>query len=196
LHKATEESKLVEISGSIKGAVAIVVITVVLLAMTPTVVDQVQSLPTNDLAITGEFLGDADNATTLYYFDETPCKNGSETIYQNTTEVTNYNNYYSNAYIIGINFTTALLDIHGNITADYTREGWHFTGYQGAVALIGLVPFLWVAGILAGASVGMFTLYKGGKTRMVVLEVKPKLSQHLRRILQKLNRLHALTRSI
>jgi len=86
---------MVQISGSIKGAVAIVVVTVVLLAMTPTVIDQVQSLNTST---------------------------------------------------------------------------WTFTGYEGAIALIGLVPFLWVAGILAGAkgnflpyAVGMFTLYKGGK---------------------------------
>jgi len=77
-----------EVSGSIKGAVAIVVITVVLLAMTPTVVDQVQGLDTTS---------------------------------------------------------------------------WNFTGYEGATALIGLVPFLWVAGILAGAAVGMFQLYKTGK---------------------------------
>jgi hypothetical protein len=79
---------MVDTSGSIKGAVAIVVITVVLLAMTPTVVDQVQNL--------------------------------------NTT-------------------------------------GWTFTGYEGAKALIGLIPFLWVAGILAGAAVGMFTLFKTRK---------------------------------
>jgi len=79
---------LVDISDSIKGAVAIVVVTVVLLAMTPTVIDQVQSLNTSS---------------------------------------------------------------------------WTFTGYEGAIALIGLVPFLWVAGILAGAAVGMFTLYKKGK---------------------------------
>ena len=76
------------ISGSIKRAIAVVVITVVLLAMTPVVVDQVQNL--------------------------------------NTT-------------------------------------GWTFTGYEGAIALIGLVPFLWVAGILAGSAVGMFAVYKGSQ---------------------------------
>jgi len=69
--------KTMEVSASIKGAVAIVVITVVLLAMTPTVIDQVQALNTSS---------------------------------------------------------------------------WTFTGYEGAIALIGLVPFLWVAGILAGAN--------------------------------------------
>jgi len=79
---------LVEISASIKGAVAIVVVTIVLLAMTPTVIAQVQDLNTST---------------------------------------------------------------------------WTFTGYEGAIALIGLVPFLWVAGILAGSAVGMFTLYKGSK---------------------------------
>lgn len=71
----------IQIGGSIKGAVAIVVVTVVLLAMTPTIIDQVQSLNTS---------------------------------------------------------------------------GWTFTGYEGAIALIGLVPFLWVAGILAGANTFKF----------------------------------------
>lgn len=67
------------------GAVGIVVITVVLLAMTPTVVDTVQNL--------------------------------------NTT-------------------------------------GWSFTGYEGAIQLIGLVPFVWIAGILIASAVGMFALAK------------------------------------
>jgi len=89
---------LVEVSGSIKGAVAIVVVTIVLLAMTPTVITQVQALNTSS---------------------------------------------------------------------------WTFTGYEGAIALIGLVPFLWIAGILSGANtlklltclhaIGMFQLFKGGK---------------------------------
>lgn len=77
-------------SASIKGSVAVVVITIVLLAMTPVVIDQVQGVNTS---------------------------------------------------------------------------GWNFTGYQGAIALLGLVPFLWVAGLLSGAAVGMFTLYKGAKGR-------------------------------
>ena len=69
------------------GAVSIVVVVIVLLAMTPTIVDQVQNL--------------------------------------NTT-------------------------------------GWTFTGHEGAEALIGLVPFIWVASILVAAAVGMFTLAKSG----------------------------------
>ncbi len=38
--------------------------------------------------------------------------------------------------------------------------GWNFTGYQGAIALMGLVPFVWVAGVLISACVGMFMLAK------------------------------------
>lgn len=38
--------------------------------------------------------------------------------------------------------------------------GWTFTGYQGAIALLGLVPFVWVAAILISAAVGMFALAK------------------------------------
>ena len=73
------------ISGKIVGAVSIVVIVITLLALTPTVVDQVQNM--------------------------------------NTT-------------------------------------GWTFTGHAGAEALLGLVPFIWVASILIAAAVGMFALSK------------------------------------
>lgn len=38
--------------------------------------------------------------------------------------------------------------------------GWTFTGYEGAIALLGLVPFVWVAAILISAAVGMFALAK------------------------------------
>lgn len=72
-----------DIGNKIKGAIAIVVITIVLLYMTPVVVDAVDAI--------------------------------------NTT-------------------------------------GWDFTGYEGAIALLGLVPFLWVAGVLAFAAAAMFML--------------------------------------
>ncbi len=73
------------LQNKIIGAVSIVVIVITLLAMTPTVVDQVQNM--------------------------------------NTT-------------------------------------GWTFTGSEGAIALLGLVPFIWVASILIAAAVGMFALAK------------------------------------
>jgi len=38
--------------------------------------------------------------------------------------------------------------------------GWTFTGAEGAIALLGLVPFIWVASILIAAAVGMFALAK------------------------------------
>lgn len=45
--------------------------------------------------------------------------------------------------------------------ADINTTGWNFTGYEGAIAILGLVPFLWVAGVLAFASVAMFLLARG-----------------------------------
>lgn len=75
------------VSGKVIGAVSIVVIVIVLLAMTPTVVDQVAAMNT---------------------------------------------------------------------------AAWNFTGHDGAISLLGLVPFVWVASILVAAAVGMFALAKGG----------------------------------
>lgn len=36
--------------------------------------------------------------------------------------------------------------------------GWSFTGYEGAIALVGLIPFVWVGSGLAMLVVGMFSL--------------------------------------
>lgn len=83
-----------DLSKKIIGAVAIVIIVVTLLALTPTVVDQVQDM--------------------------------------NTT-------------------------------------GWTFTGHEGAEALLGLVPFIWVASILIAAAVGMFALAKAPSGTKMVL---------------------------
>ena len=79
------KAQTMSLQNKIIGAVSIVVIVITLLAMTPTVVDQVQNM--------------------------------------NTT-------------------------------------GWTFTGAEGAIALLGLVPFIWVASILIAAAVGMFALAK------------------------------------
>ena len=73
------------------GAVGIVVVTIVLIAMTPTIVDAVQEMI--------------------------------------------------------INATTADTE-------------WNFTGASGAIQLLGLVPFVWIAGILIASAVGMFALAK------------------------------------
>ena len=80
-----------KLSEKIMGAVAIVVITILLLGLTPTIVDQVQGM--------------------------------------NTT-------------------------------------GWNFTGHEGAIALLGLVPFCWVAGVLIMSAVGMFQLAKTPTTQV------------------------------
>jgi len=44
---------------------------------------------------------------------------------------------------------------------DMNTTGWTFTGSDGAISLIGLVPFVWIAGILIASAVGMFALAKG-----------------------------------
>lgn len=41
--------------------------------------------------------------------------------------------------------------------------GWTFTGYEGAIALLGLVPFAWIGAGLAMLVVGMFGLVRYGK---------------------------------
>lgn len=41
---------------------------------------------------------------------------------------------------------------------EINTSAWDFTGYEGAIALLGLVPFVWVASILIGAVVGMIAL--------------------------------------
>lgn len=46
---------------------------------------------------------------------------------------------------------------------DMNTTGWSFTGYQGAIQFLGLVPFIWVASILTACALGMFSIYKGGK---------------------------------
>lgn len=51
--------------------------------------------------------------------------------------------------------------------ADINTTAWDFTGHEGAEALLGLVPFIWVAGVLISAAVGMFTLAKAPVERMV-----------------------------
>ena len=38
---------------------------------------------------------------------------------------------------------------------------WDFTEYEGAIAILGLVPFLWVAAILGFAAYAMFRIAGG-----------------------------------
>ena len=80
---------MVSMTEKIIGAVGIVVITIVLIAMTPTIVDSVQTMLIN--------------------------------------------------------------------ATDPSTE-WNFTGAKGAIQLMGLVPFVWIAGILISSAVGMFAL--------------------------------------
>lgn len=45
--------------------------------------------------------------------------------------------------------------------AEMNTAGWNFTGHDGAISLLGLVPFVWIACVLVAAAVGMFALSKG-----------------------------------
>jgi len=83
-----------DVGNSVIGAVGVVVITIVLLSMTPTVVSQCQA----QIAI-----------------------------------------------------------------AEDPLTEWNFTGSEGAIALLGLVPFIWVASVLVCAAVGMFALARGDR---------------------------------
>lgn len=89
--KKSECDLMVNMTEKIIGAIGIVVITIVLISMTPTIVDAVQSMVIN--------------------------------------------------------------------ATDPATE-WNFTGSAGALQLIGLVPFVWIAGILISSAVGMFALAK------------------------------------
>lgn len=48
----------------------------------------------------------------------------------------------------------------GNYPSAPVNESWNFTGATGAEAILGLVPFVWIASILIAAAVGMFALAK------------------------------------
>lgn len=39
-------------------------------------------------------------------------------------------------------------------------SAWNFTGHAGAESLLGLIPFVWVAGLLIFAVVAIFTIAK------------------------------------
>lgn len=43
---------------------------------------------------------------------------------------------------------------------DVNTTGWDFTGYEGAIILLDLIPFLWIAAVLSACAYGMFRLYK------------------------------------
>ena len=47
-----------------------------------------------------------------------------------------------------------------NAVQDMNITGWNFTGHEGASQLLGLVPFVWIAGVLISSAVGMFALAK------------------------------------
>jgi uncharacterized PurR-regulated membrane protein YhhQ (DUF165 family) len=44
--------------------------------------------------------------------------------------------------------------------AEAPATEWNFTGAEGAKALLGLVPFIWIASVLVCAAVGMFAIAK------------------------------------
>lgn len=49
----------------------------------------------------------------------------------------------------------------GSSGASVGKTPWNFTGYSGAASMLGLVPFVWIAGILLAATIGMLALFRG-----------------------------------
>lgn len=49
-----------------------------------------------------------------------------------------------------------------NAVQNLNTSTWTFGGAEGAIALLDLVPFVWIASILISASVGMVLLAKSG----------------------------------
>ncbi len=88
------KEKIMEAKSAILAAVGIIIITITLLALTPTIVDQVQA--------------------TLK-------------------------------------------------TANTPATEWNFTGSDGAKSMMGLVPFIWVAGVLLAAVGGMWSIVRHGE---------------------------------
>ena len=63
--------------------------------------------------------------------------------------------------IVLLSMTGVIID-QVNVTSAAGDAGkWNFTGASGALSILGLVPFVWIASILIAAAVGMFTLAKG-----------------------------------
>ena len=64
--------------------------------------------------------------------------------------------------IVLISMTPTIVDSVQTMMLNATNENteWNFTGAKGALQLVGLVPFVWIAGILIASAVGMFALAK------------------------------------
>ena len=68
-------------------------------------------------------------------------------------------------------------------------SNWTFTGHEGAEALLGLIPFVWVGGVLISAVIGAFAIAKSdSKTAMLkreyiaTLPKSPLISKAINRI--------------
>ncbi len=66
--------------------------------------------------------------------------------------------------VVLLALTTTVVDSVQNMNTTY----WNFTGADGAKSLLGLVPFVWIAGVLISACVGMFALSKSGGGRRMI----------------------------
>lgn len=61
--------------------------------------------------------------------------------------------------ITGLAATPTVVDA----VQDLNTTGWTFTGADGAISLIGLVPFIWVAMLLISSAVAMYAIAKGNQ---------------------------------
>ena len=54
--------------------------------------------------------------------------------------------------------TPTVIEQEEDVTSDAST--WNFTGHDGAESLLGLVPFIWIGGIIVAVVVGVFLLSK------------------------------------
>jgi hypothetical protein len=65
--------------------------------------------------------------------------------------------------IVLLALTPTIVSQVDRVTTDAVAAGagkWNFTGASGAISMLGLVPFVWVAAVLLAAVAGMWQIVK------------------------------------
>jgi hypothetical protein len=63
--------------------------------------------------------------------------------------------------IVGLIVSLSTLETVITIVSDVNTTGWDFTGYEGAIALLDLIPFVYVASVLLLCVTLSFTMTGG-----------------------------------
>ena len=64
--------------------------------------------------------------------------------------------------VVGLIVSLSTLETVVDIVDAVNTTGWDFTGYQGAISLLGLIPFVYVASILMLCVVSSFAIASRG----------------------------------